>query len=321
MIQKDILQFLTYLKSAQTAQKYLEECYEKNEIKEANKYSYENSDRFLYYLEHGLQFYEAGKASGITVKPILYFYGMVHLLKACLLTRKPNYPENTAMLAHGVSTRKRKKQDYAFLQDEVKVQHKGLFPYFVKHLYHMDRIPYEKIDMHKLLVTIPELNELFYFHTGKHPLIKVSHLHEKKVHIPTVLLDHYHLTEESLLEKLMKHLPDVEHVNKVDSSLEIELSRSLTPDSKGPFFFHMEESAFFLPGKRQYFLSSHEVMHHYLILYNLSMICRYETEWWGDLLHTMPTEDYPFIEQFLSVTSEKVPILLGYFLLNEKGVR
>ena len=55
-------------------------------------------------------------------KPMLLFYGMGQLFKACLLTIDPNYPESTSVLAHGVTTRKRKKQGYQFLEDEVKIQ-------------------------------------------------------------------------------------------------------------------------------------------------------------------------------------------------------
>ena len=42
-----------------------------------------------------------------------------------------------------------------------------------------------------------------------------------------------------------------------------------------------------------------ELISHYLVLYNLSMIARYETEWWSELLKTTPNDDYPTIIQFL----------------------
>ena len=38
-----------------------------------------------------------------------------------------------------------------------------------------------------------------------------------------------------------------------------------------------------------------ELISHYLILYNLSMIARYETEWWSELLKTTPNDDYPIL--------------------------
>ena len=53
---------------------------------------------------------------------------------------------------------------------------------------------------------------------------------------------------------------------------------------------------------------------HYLLLYNLSMISRYETEWWYELLHTYSSKDYPFILRFLEVTAQKIPYLISCYL-------
>lgn len=318
MIEKKISDFLQYLSSAHTSQKFLESCYQKLGMEEANLNSYENSYRFLYYLQHGLQFYQAGQASMITVKPIMYFYGMVHLLKACLLTCRPEYPENTSVLAHGVSTRKRKKQQYAFLQDEVKVQHKGLFPYICKHLFHMEQINFEKTDMDKLLASIPELNALYQFHRGKDVCVSVSHYQNKLIHLPNELLDNFHMTANTFLTKVTNVIPNVENTKSENNHMEIHLNEPLSPLSNGPFYFNLIDQKFYFPLKRHLYSTSNEVMNHYLLLYNLSMICRYETEWWGDLLHTLPTEDYPFIKQFLDITAQKIPFLLGYFLYQQK---
>ncbi|MBM7572507.1 YaaC family protein [Aquibacillus albus] len=318
MIEKDIELFLGYLTSAHTSQKFLDHCYKKNEVPNPSKHSFENSYRFLYYLQHGLQFFESGNQGNVTVKPIMYFYGMVHLLKACILTQRPKYPENTAMLAHGVSTRKRKKQDYSFLQDEVKVQFKGLFPYFCNHLFHVEQFPFDKTNMEQLLATIPELNDLFYFHRGQKVLEKISSFQDTTVTIPITVLDHYHMTESAFLTKISNYLPKIINKNTSATKIELTLSHTLSPSSQGPFYFHVADEAFYLPIKRHHFSITHEVMNHYLLLYNLSMICRYETEWWGDLLYTLPTEDYPFIKQFLSVTATKIPFLLGYFLYQQK---
>jgi hypothetical protein len=48
------------------------------------------------------------------------------------------------------------------------------------------------------------------------------------------------------------------------------------------------------------------------------MLCRYETDWWGDLFTSKSDADYPFITQFLKESSEKVPILLGLELYKRK---
>lgn len=76
----------------------------------------------MYFLEHGKLYYHQAINAPMSIQPILLFYGLVHLIKACLLTIDPNYPNSTSVLAHGVSTRKLKKQQYLFFQDEVKIQ-------------------------------------------------------------------------------------------------------------------------------------------------------------------------------------------------------
>src|SRR5690625_7267275 len=88
---------------------------------------------------------------------------MVHLVKACLLTIRPGYPESTSLLAHGVTARKRKKKNYSYMEDEVKIQHNGLFPYMAAHLLSSKSIPFEKISMEALLSLIPEMLPLFQF--------------------------------------------------------------------------------------------------------------------------------------------------------------
>ncbi|SDK23340.1 YaaC family protein [Sediminibacillus albus] len=314
-----IINFLTYLKSAETAQTYLAGCYQKLELEDPEANSYQNCYRFLYYLEHGHTFYETSRNAPLMIKPILLFYGMVHLLKACLLTRRPGYPENTALLAHGVSTRKRKKQQYSFMKDEVKIQHNGLFPYFSENLFHIDPRKAGKISMKSLFAKIPEMNRLFSYHFNDCPLIKIGSIKDKQLAFPLTCLDTYHATAGSFQTKISNYFPDFQHSRTTNKQLIIDIAEEISPISKGPAFVHWEEEAIYFPSNRYYFTDWHEVMAHYLLLYNLGMICRYETEWWGDLLHTLPNEDYPFIYHFLQTTAEKAPNLLGCFLFNQKN--
>src|SRR5690625_4367714 len=92
------------------------------------------------------------------------------------------------------------------------------------------------------------------------------------------------------------------------------LFRSLeTPITKssGPFFLNTLDNSIAFPLHRDQFIPISEVMVHYLLLYNLSMLSRYETEWWGELITTMSSIDYPFIVHFLHNSSRKIPLLLG----------
>ncbi len=59
-------------------------------------------------------YYDQFSKAPLALKPLLLYYGYVQLLKAILLTVDPIYPQSSSVLAHGVSTRKRKKQHYSF---------------------------------------------------------------------------------------------------------------------------------------------------------------------------------------------------------------
>ena len=300
--------FLTYLQSEETSRQYLEQCYKKLDDIDAEKKSYENCRGFMYYLDHGLQMYEQGEKLSPIMQPILYFYGMVHLLKACLLTIRPEYPETTSLLAHGVTARKRKKKNYSFMKDEVKIQHNGLFPYMAAHLLSSKNIPFEKITMEALLALVPEMQPLFHFQ-NKQTIIPVGKANSPLLEFPVSLLDSYHLTEKAFIKKIEHFLPEIQYADTDKEMIRMEIACP-AEEKKTPFYIHMETRQLYFPANREIFLPVSEIMVHYLLLYNLSMLSRYETEWWGDLFTAKSESDYPFILGFLQCTQEKIPLLL-----------
>ncbi|TRM11067.1 hypothetical protein FH966_04625 [Lentibacillus cibarius] len=316
---KEIHSFYVHLMSQQNAQQYLATCYQQIETVDASVKSFENCNPFIHYLDHGMRFYENGKQLEPLLQPMLFFYGMVHLIKANLLSVRPQYPESTAILAHGVSTRKRKKKDYTFMDDEVKIQHNGLFSYFSTHLFSIQTSPFPKIKMGRLFALIPELDPLFQFQSdGK--LTGIGMTGTKHLQFPVWLLDYYHLTANALINRVKAYLPKLEKTKTENGYIHVYLSAPFYPKDASPFFTDMNEQVIYFPIYREDFLPISEVMVHYLLLYNLSMLCRYEPEWWGDLLTTKPDMDFPFIRSFLDITAKKIPLLLGGKLL-DKHVR
>ncbi|MFU0791172.1 YaaC family protein [Cerasibacillus sp. JNUCC 74] len=308
--------FMSYLQSQQTAQTFLYHCYTQLEDEDAEIKSYENCNAFMYYLDHGIHFYRQGEQTEPFMQPILYYYGMIHLIKACLLTKRPNYPESTSLLAHGVTARKRKKKNYSFMNDEIKVQHNGLFPYFCEHLYKQP-VPFTKRTMQGLLALIPEINPLFIFQ-NQAKLIVVGKQYSPLLEFPVNLLDNYHLTDQAFIRRVEAYLPPIKYVDIDKQMIRMEVAYPIT-EANGPFFMHQQTKELYFPLDRENFLPIHEVMIHYLLLYNLSMLCRYETEWWGDLFVNKPDIDFPFILHFLQITAHKIPSLLAHELWQQTG--
>ncbi len=295
--------------SAEYCQRYLKNCYQKLKIDNPEQKSYENGYAFLYYLEHGQIYYAQAEKSPLIIKPILLFYGLVHLIKACILTVDPSYPETTAVLAHGVSTRKRKKQNYLFFQDEVKFQKNGLFPFMSEKLFHMKQMEGEKVIMEKLLQLIPELDDLFFLLDGKRTFVKLQMQHEYLI-IPDTILDHFHMTEDRFKEYFAsKFKGQVDFSNEGLSFLMNDLK------DMSPLSFNLENNSYNISLTKGGFFNFPELLVHYLLLYNLSMIARYETEWWSELTKMMPNRDYPFICSFIDVTMQKGPYLIYQYLM------
>lgn len=308
--------------SSMNAHKYLLQSYKQLDIEDSEKKSYENCYPFIYYLDHGKNYYQLSLQAPISIKPILLFYGMVQLLKACLLTVDPGYPESSTVLAHGVTTRKRKKRNYDFLKDEVKVQKNGLFSHMAVKMFHVKHhLDGEKYTMEFLLARIPELHHLFQVSLEKQQNYKIAGLHDNILLIPSCILDDLHMTEDRFQSFLKQVLPfDYQIIeNKSDHEkqqkyIELQLNNFINPNQCAPIQFDYFTNTLHIPNKKEQFLFFPEIMTHYLLLYNLSIICRYETEWWSELLHGFDNLDYPFIDYFLTVTNKKIPFLISQYL-------
>ncbi|WP_273854186.1 YaaC family protein [Guptibacillus spartinae] len=300
--------------SASYVQQYLKECYSKIELPDAERKSYDTCYRFMYFIEYGERYYRHAEKADAELKPILLFYGMIQLIKACLITMDPNYPGDSHVLAHGVTSRKRKKRQYAFLQDEVKGQKNGLFEYFSRKMFHVKQVEGEKYKMEDLLSLIPEMSPLFVKLNRKVTTNIMTAVTPNSFAVSSNILDSLNMTVERFESYLQQQgIPSVKILTHTRDFITFQvLEEPVRELQKRPFLY--DKNGIYLPAERSQYNPITEVMAHYLILYNLSMICRYETEWWGDLFHTQESVDLPFILQFLEVTSEKVPKLLYAFL-------
>lgn len=300
--------------SAEYSQNFLKKCYRIYHISDIDSKSYQNCYPFMYFLEHGKLYYQQAMNAPMNIQPILLFYGLVHLIKACLLTIDPSYPNTTSVLAHGVSTRKLKKQQYLFFQDEVKIQKNGLFTYMAEKMFHCKNLDGEKVKMGYLLNQVPELSTLFQALEGKSTFIQAKYHHPLLV-VPKQILDLYFMNTNHFIKYLERnHGIQIEEIEENKKELTIRLLEPIY-DNK---FIHWDSrgKSNVLSTEKEVTCFSNEILSHYLILYNLSMIARYEIEWWSELLKTMPNKDYPFIESFLLIAAEKGPQLIYQFLAN-----
>ncbi|MGI8313964.1 YaaC family protein [Halobacillus mangrovi] len=223
---------LTYLQVTAHTRPFLSACYEKIEHPKADHHAFHNAERFMYGLNMGSDYWTTAERTPLSVQPLLYYYGLNHYLKSLILTVDPGYPATAKVLAHGLSTRKRKKQHYRFLEDDVRIQPHGLFPYASQHLFSFSSSK-EKISMDELLYPLEPMGSMYQFKPEKERAI----------------------------------------------------------EEKWP-----------------------PLLAYFAVLYNLSMLVRYEGEWWGEMQQMRDREDYVFIVQFLQAASEQIPELISDWL-------
>lgn len=288
--------------------------YNKGKIPEAKRKSFENSFPFTSYIEQGISFFKQTEQSPLNIKPILLFYGLVFLIKACILTVDPNYPASSSVLAHGVSTRKRKKQNYHYLKDEVKLQKNGLFPHFSDKMFHMKHLEGNKITIESLLREIPELSGYFSKWEGSKVTIPVQCQGDVFI-IPNNVLDYYKMTADRF--KTYLHTKSNRSLKFVDDKVNLSFYIDDQYDKHGeilPFRYNIEEEGYFFIRNDKELHFYPELMIHYLLLYHLGMIARYEIEWWSELIHYKPSIEYPLIVQYLYTSMLKIPLLISQYL-------
>lgn len=298
--------------SAEHTQTFLKNKYRMQKMENPEQKGFENCYAFIYYLEHGQIYYKQAEKSPLILKPILVFYGLIHLIKACILTIDPFYPETTSVLAHGLSTRKRKKQHYSFFHDEVKFQKNGLFTYMAETLFHMEHLEGDKVTMEKLLRLIPELDDLFY-RLENNKTFTILEKYNNGYSISENILDNYYMTNERMKEFLLSKFHHAFIFSNDSYTFQLKDDFFQKP---APLKYNFEKNAFVFPLYKSEYFHLPELLIHYLLLYNLGMIARYETEWWGELTKLMPTKDYPFIDSFINITLQKSPFLIYQYLVS-----
>lgn len=314
MRNKAIWEPFTPYKSAGFVQRLLKKLYEAKGLDEPLTKSYQNGSTFSYYIEHGQKFFQQALRAPYEIKPVLLFYGAAQLLKACLLTEAPEYPESSRVLAHGVSTRKKKKSRYEFIQDTVQIQKSGLFSYAGKKLYQMAPMEGAKFKMEDLFFQIPELRELFVRMRNKTISYPIGVAEDGTLFVSAQILNDLQMSKtrffhflEDYLHPVASDTPDVLHFMAGSDGL----------SDRFPFLTDMD-GIHYLPAVRAGYIELPEPLTHYLILYNLSMISRYETEWWSVLHAERSSPDLAFIHAFIDVTQRKFPFMTARWLSKQE---
>ncbi|SDI23772.1 YaaC-like Protein [Alteribacillus persepolensis] len=308
----DLFAYYAPFESQEVLRQLLYERYQKTTSlqEKASEYSYQNTPVFHYEWMIGRNYWMEGLNASLLIKPLLLFYGLTHLLKGIILLTDPMYPASAEVLAHGVTSRKRKKKGYTFLEDEVKVQKKGFFPHFAYYLFHMEHLPHTKWKMADLLIFAKDMASLYFDVKGTSHCMRVEQKHASiKLYGKQTIHQDMLSTLQNALYAYNLPVKDIVHLESQSVTFTVDQDKA----NKKPLLLTYHNKHYLPPSFPKKLHQLPDMCLHFLLLYNLSMICRYEGEWWGEVMTQQYSEDYPIIKHYLAVAERSVPALFATF--------
>lgn len=313
----------------------LKQKYRQHQIEHPERAAFKNVSMILYHIKQARSIFQFQNQSHLWLDPLILYYGMTSLLKAVIITLDPSYPSYTRVLRHGISTRKRKKNPYHFLSDEIRVQKEGLFPHAMQ-LFQINIPKGSSFSPAELFSMLPELQSSYMEITGLQTLFPVTiHTMLSKPDPAGMLIS----VDEKILDVL--HLSTnrfVDRLNRMDTLRTFFAETSIShPERiylrwKHPEVRHVDEWAngfghpcFYENNQGDYFLwVSNQLQYqpipelwiYYLLAFLLSMLCRYDVPLWGEILET--SKEMVLIQQLLSQVKRRFPQLILNLLEEEK---
>jgi hypothetical protein len=285
-------------------------------LEQPERLAFQQSNRFLYTWKQARAFYHAAANADLLIRPLLLFYGCVHLLKGTLIAMDPSYPQNSRMLQHGVTARKLKRNPYQLLNDEVRPQKEGFFTELAK-AYGPVSLQ-DRYLVKELFASLAEVSDSYAAIVGTRKWYRIACTTtpgESVLTFPSAVdgtLAYSPETFQHLLQRLAP--PGLTFSSVQSTSSRYGKQIRLSPDDlplleTHPLFRRHDGSYYFWSGSPDS-LPLPVWASHYLLLYVLGMLCRYETEWWGELVLSHGYAETYLVECFLSVHEQVFPTVI-----------
>lgn len=297
------------------AKRYLEQTYAKNGIDQPRHEAFKNTDAFCAYLQQGRLFFHAVTPRTEQTAPLLLYYGLINLIKSILLACDPSYPQHTALLQHGCSTRKRKRQSYQFFYDEIRIQKEGLLPYVLKKLYALS--PQEKTFPPKYLFgQLPDLQMPYRHITHQQTLYRMQLSQSPLGLMGTVseaILDRLHLTLSAWIHRFHHLAPEGVRITAADcqgGQIQLTFSVDHATELHHPLLVKDMKARVFLWIDPEFaaYHSLPELAVAYLLLFACSMLVRYDPPLWQEMWNT--SAESALLPPFFAWVKRKIPQII-----------
>ncbi|SFX31275.1 YaaC-like Protein [Thermoactinomyces sp. DSM 45891] len=308
---------LAYFENELIARDFLKEKYSQLDVEHPDRLSFRNVTPFLIYIRQARQIFQSAHEITNWMKPTHLYYGMMSLLKALILTVDPFYPQNSHVLKHGISTKKKKKELFRFFYDDIRVQKDGLFPHYQALFSSHYRADYSPI---QLMQMIPDIQDTVYKITQYHhflPVVVEDNQENVLITLPDTILEQYKFSRERFVEWLnskscegLFRLVDVEG-EKAKNHFQVTWSGKQDQVIQHPYLYQNKKGDYFVWIRNNHLVEPvPEMEAEYLLLFSLSMLSRYEPPLWAEVMDATTSMEGILIQELLHIVQRKFPNLM-----------
>ncbi len=292
----EIWSMLGYFESKFNCEKYLEDKFG-SDLEGLS----DTANSLSYTVGSAREFYDAADGVSVLTRPLLLFYGMIDLSKALFIS---THGKKSPSRSHGLQSIKEWNGEISELS--VKVSKDGTFPQF-HGCYCKDSIRYKTLALKELFSQIPEIKTEFETIYNEKSRALYTSPGEYGIEIIDSELEKY-----GDLDYLLNQIPGFSEkyriVNKSEERCWLINIQYRTPDLMKRSI--SGDKYFVLPIVKEDVLLLPEMSVHYLIMYLLGMISRYQPEEWGKVITGEDSGEIYFLKKFLYVTRRKFPNLV-----------
>jgi len=252
------------------------------------------------------------------------------LARVLIASRDPEYPTTTSVLKHGLSTRKLKRDAYCFIQDELRVQKDGLFVVLHEMLGGSPFSDRQRVSIQDLLSVIPELTPCYERLYGPPCVCEIEQKADGSSlywDLPRWILHAKEHTRDEFLHLLNRMNPSannqadrpVFYLAEADPPGRLHLHQ-IRPVPQHPLMIEDITGRIYLryPLAEDFLIP--EISLHFMVMFVLGMLCRYETERWGEMILTFLSQDVYLINEFLNLSIRKFPNMIVNQLFDEQYI-
>lgn len=306
---KEIWSRLSYFEGLHNSQQFLK-----------RKFSLPDEDltdvakSLAYTMRTAREYYEAASRVTILTQPLLIFYGMTALSKIVFMSK---HGKKSPSKGHGL--RKLEGWTGTFAELSAEVMKDGTFPQF-HGCYSREGLDKLTFSVKDLLSLVPEVKvEFEIVYSEKSRALRIQGRHDRVLVVDSEL-DQYGDLSELIFAIPGMHDVYLQHSQRLENKLVLFYS-GINLGARDPSIRAISGDEYLvLPLNKSTKVCIPEMSVHFILMYLLGMLSRYQPKEWGEIIGGEETGEVYIVQKFLDTTIRKFPNLTLNELRNREFI-